>query len=137
MFGLANARHQLTGIEIWTPDQKYIQMEEPAPDDLFAVPLQPLANLRRFNVESTLNQRVRTSGTVVLAAPGHYVYVQDGLDSVLALSQQTNTLQPGDQVEVVGFPGEEDEKLFSGKRFIVAFPMARAQARTTVGNGCG
>ncbi len=107
---LANARHQLTGIEIWAPDQKYIQIEEPAPNDLFAVPLRPLTNLRRFNMESTLNQRVRTSGTVILAASGHYVYVQDGVDSVLALSQQTNALQPGDRVEVVGFPGEEGQK---------------------------
>lgn len=107
---LANARHQLTGIQIWTPDQKYIQIEEPAPYDLFAVPLRPLANLRRFNMESTLNQRIRTSGTVVLDAPGHYLYVQDGADSVFALSQQTNVLRPGDQVEVVGFAGEEGQK---------------------------
>ncbi len=74
------------------------------------MPLRPLANLRRFNMESALNQRIRTSGTVVLDAPGHYLYVQDGADSVFALSQQTNVLQPGDRVEVVGFPGEEGQK---------------------------
>jgi signal transduction histidine kinase len=107
---ISNARHQLTGIQIWTPDVKYIQTEEPAPDDLFAVPLRPLANLRRFNVESALNQRIRTSGTVVLHVPGRYLYVQDGADSVLALSQQPDALQPGDRVEVVGFPGEEGQK---------------------------
>jgi signal transduction histidine kinase len=107
---ISNARHQLTGIQIWTPDVKYIQTEEPAPDDLFAVPLRPLANLRRFNMESALNQRIRTSGTVVLHVPGRYLYVQDGADSVLALSQQPDALQPGDRVEVVGFPGEEGQK---------------------------
>lgn len=107
---LANARHQLTGVQIWAPDQKYIQIEEPAPYDLFTTALRPLANLRRFNMESTLNQRIRTSGTVVLDAPGHYLDVQDGADSVLALSQQTNALQPGDRVEVVGFPGEQGQK---------------------------
>lgn len=106
----ANARHQLTGIQIWTPDQKYIVIAEPAPWDLFAVPLRPLASLRRFNMESTLNQRVRTSGTVVLDTPGHYLYVQDGADSVLALSQQTNVVEPGDRVEVVGFPGGQGQK---------------------------
>jgi signal transduction histidine kinase/CheY-like chemotaxis protein len=107
---LANGRHQLTGIQIMVPDQKYIQIEDPAPYDLFTAPLRPLANLRRFNLESALNQRIRTSGTVVLDAPGHYLYVQDGADSVFALSQQTNVLQPGDQVEVVGFPGTEGKK---------------------------
>ena len=107
---VSNGRHQLTGIQIWTPDVKYIQTEEPAPDDLFALPLRSLASLRRFNVESALNQRIRTAGTVVLRVPGRYLYVQDGADSVFALSQQPDALQPGDRVEVVGFPGEEGQK---------------------------
>jgi signal transduction histidine kinase len=107
---VSNPRHQLTGIQIWTPDQKYILTEEPAPYDLFAIPLRPLASLRRFNMESALNQRIRTSGTVVLHVPGHYLYVQDGADSVFALSQQSDVLHPGDRVEVVGFPGNEGQK---------------------------
>jgi signal transduction histidine kinase len=107
---VSNARHQLTGIQIWTPDVKYIQTEEPAPYDLFALPLRPLASLRRFSTERVLNQRIRTSGTVVLHVPGHYLYVQDGVDSVFALSQQPDVLQPGDRVEVVGFPGKEGQK---------------------------
>ena len=107
---VVNARHQLTGIQIWSPDVKYIQTEEPAPEDLFAVPLRPLGSLRRFNMESALNQRIRTAGTVVLYVPGRYLYVQDGADSVFALSQQSDALQPGDRVEVVGFPGEEGQK---------------------------
>jgi C4-dicarboxylate-specific signal transduction histidine kinase len=77
---------------------------------LFAVPLRPLANLRRFNMGSALNQRIRTSGTVVLHVPGRYLYVQAGADSVFALSQQPDALQPGDRVEVVGFPGKEGQK---------------------------
>jgi signal transduction histidine kinase len=106
----ANARHQLTGIQLWSPDPKYIQTEEPAPYDLFAVPSRPLGSLRRFNMESALNRRIRTAGSVVLHVPGRYLYVQDGVDSVFALSQQTDSLQPGDRVEVVGFPGEEGQK---------------------------
>jgi two-component system, cell cycle sensor histidine kinase and response regulator CckA len=107
---IANERHQLTGIQIWTPDRKYIQIEEPAPPDVFALPLRPLASLRRFNTESALNQRVHTSGIVVLNVPGQFVYVQDGADSIFALSQQTNALRPGDRVEVVGFPDQEGQK---------------------------
>jgi C4-dicarboxylate-specific signal transduction histidine kinase len=107
---VANARHQLTGIQIWTPDGQSIETEESAQADLFALPLRPLASLRRFSTERVLNQRVRTSGTVVLHVPGHYLYVQDGADSVFALSQQPDALQPGDRVEVVGFPGKEGQK---------------------------
>ena len=107
---VSNARHQLTGIQIWTPDGQSIETEESAPDDLFALPLRPLASLRQFSTESALNQRIRTSGTVVLHVPGQYLYVQDGVDSVFALSQQPDALQPGDRVEVVGFPGKEGQK---------------------------
>jgi len=107
---VSNARHQLTGIQIWTPDQKYIQTEEAAPYDLFAVPLRPLGSLRRFNMESALNQRIRTAGTVVFHAPGRYLCVQEGADSIFVLSQQPEALQPGDRVEVVGFPGREGRK---------------------------
>jgi signal transduction histidine kinase len=107
---VANARHQLTGIQIWTPDGQSIEIEESAPYDVFTIPLRPLASLRRFGSERALNQRIRTSGIVVLHVPGQYLYVQDGVDSVFALSQQPDALQPGDRVEVVGFPGKEGQK---------------------------
>jgi signal transduction histidine kinase len=110
---VSNARHQLTGIQIWAPEVKNLYVEEAAPDDPFAAPLRSLDSLRRFNSQNALNQRVRTLGTVVLHVPGSHLYVQEGVDSVLALSQQPDRLQPGDRVEVVGFPGNE------GRRFLL------------------
>jgi signal transduction histidine kinase/CheY-like chemotaxis protein len=104
---VANARHQLTGIQIWVPAAKYIRVEEPAPANVFALPFRPLESLRRFNLRAGVNQRVRTAGTVVLHAPGHYVYVQDGSESVFARSAQRDALQLGDRIEVVGFPGND------------------------------
>ena len=109
----SNSRHQLTGVQIWVPERRFIVVEEPAPDDFFEAPLRSPGNLRRFSLENSLTQRVRTSGTVVMHVPGRYLYVQDGNDSVFALSQQTNALQPGDRVEVVGFPGNR------GQRFLL------------------
>lgn len=120
---IANPRHQLTGIEIWAPKPADIQVEEPAPWDVFAAPKRPLGSLRRFNWQNALNQRVLTFGTVVLHVPGRYLYVQDGLDSVFALSQQTDPLQPGDRVEVVGFPGNQ------GRRFLLREAVYRRLSR--------
>jgi signal transduction histidine kinase len=110
---IANERHQLTGIRIWSPEAKYIQVEAAEPDDLFAIPMRALGDLRRFNMGSALDQRIRTAGTVVLHAPSRYLYVQDGADSVFALSRQHDLLRPGDRVEVVGFPGNQ------GRRFLL------------------
>ena len=109
----ADARHQLTGIQMWVPDVKYIEVQEPAPNDLFAGPIRSLHSLRQFNLQNALNQRVRTIGTVILHAPGRFLYLQDGDGGVFALSQQQDVLQTGDRVEVVGFPGNQ------GRRFLL------------------
>jgi two-component system, cell cycle sensor histidine kinase and response regulator CckA len=119
---IANARHQLTGIRIWTPASKYILVEEPESTDVFAAPMRPLGSLRQFNMERTLNQRMRTAGTVVMHVPGRYLYVQDGADSVYALSQQLDPLHPGDRVDVVGFPGSQ------GRRFLLREAVYRRLA---------
>ena len=103
----ANSRRQLTGIEIWSTTAGSVQTEQLAPDDLFAQPQRSLASLRQFNLFNTLNKRVHTSGTVTLQVPGRYVYLQDGDNSICALSDQTDPLQPGDRVEVVGFSGND------------------------------
>jgi PAS domain S-box-containing protein len=103
----ANSRRQLTGIEVWSPRFEDIQLEQAAPADLFALPMRSIASLRQFNLFNTLNERVHTCGSVTLHLPGRYLFVQDGDTSVLALSEQTDPLRPGDRVEVVGFPGND------------------------------
>jgi len=44
----ANARRQLTGIQIWSPEVSDVQIEQSAPADVFALPLRTLASLRQF-----------------------------------------------------------------------------------------
>ena len=122
---LANARHQLTGFQLWASDANCVRVEELAPDDPFAVPLRPLDSLRRFSSLNALGQRVRTSGTVVLHQRGRYLWVQEGSDSLFALSRQPNQLQPGDRIEVVGFLGNE------GRRVLLREAMYR---RTSTGS---
>jgi hypothetical protein len=67
--------------------------------------MRSVASLRQFNLFNTLNERVRTCGSVTLHVPGRYLYVQDGDSSILALSDQIESLSPGDRVEIVGFSG--------------------------------
>jgi PAS domain S-box-containing protein len=103
----ANSRRQLTGIEIWSTATSDVQTEQSAPVDLFALPMRSIASLRQFNLFNTLNERVRTCGSVTLHVPGRYLYVQDGDSSIFALSDQIEPLSPGDRVEVVGFSGND------------------------------
>ncbi|MGO8674868.1 MAG: ATP-binding protein [Limisphaerales bacterium] len=110
---VANARHQLTGVELLSALSDPLSVDEPTPDDLFAAPLRPLDSLRRFDSESALGRRIHTSGTVTLHAARRYLFLQEHGDAVFVLSQQDDALRPGDRVEVVGFPGYE------GRRFLL------------------
>ena len=103
----ADARRQLTGIEIWTTITDSVQTEQLPPPDVFALPPRPISSLRQFDVFNSLNQRVRTAGTVTLQVPGQYLFLQAGVSSLFALSHQTEPLYPGDQVDIVGFPGTD------------------------------
>jgi PAS domain S-box-containing protein len=104
----ANSRRQVTGVEVWSPALDNIQLEEAAPTDVFALPTRSIASLRQFNLFNTLNERVHTCGTVTMDLPGRYLYLQDGDNSVLVLSEQADPLRPGDRVEVVGFSGNNN-----------------------------
>ena len=107
---IANDRRQLAGIQLWVPDQFFIKIEQPGTTNLFAANLRSLGDLRRFGFQNELNERIKTIGTVVLQQPGRYLYLQDGRDTVFALSRQEGRLRPGDRVELIGFPGHERGK---------------------------
>ncbi|HVR34595.1 MAG TPA: response regulator [Methylomirabilota bacterium] len=110
---IPNARRQLMGIELWTPSAEEIQVDDPMPENVFELPHRSMGSLRQFSPINALNQRVRTSGVVVFHLPGQYLYVQDDWDTLMALSRQFGRLEPGDRVELVGFPGNE------GRRFVM------------------
>lgn len=120
---MANKRRQLTGIQILCPEPNQIIVEVPAPEDPFSVPKRAIGDLRRFNMENNPAKRVMTTGTVTLHVPGNYLYIQDGDESLFVLSQQPDPLQPGDVVEVVGFPGNQ------GRRFLLREAVYRVTGK--------
>ncbi|HEX9046255.1 MAG TPA: ATP-binding protein, partial [Verrucomicrobiae bacterium] len=107
---VANGRHQLTGIELWVPDAYFIHVEQSALGNFADSASRPLGDLRRFGFQNGLNQPVKTTGTVVLDQAGRHLYLQDGRDTLFALSRQPDRLTPGDRVEITGFPGHERGK---------------------------
>jgi hypothetical protein len=107
----ANEKRQLTGIQIWVPSSRFLDLEEAAPEDPFAVPSRPIASLRRFNSLDALNRRVRVAGVVVRHEPGRLVHLQEGSEGLMVLSRDTAPLAPGDRIEAVGFPGRENSRL--------------------------
>jgi len=102
---------RLTGIEVWAPSGNEITVEEPAPEDPFLGPLQPLSSLSRFNPLAAFNRRARVAGIVLYHQPGAYLHLQEDQQALLVLSRDTRPLRPGDRIEAVGFPGRQGSRI--------------------------
>jgi signal transduction histidine kinase/CheY-like chemotaxis protein len=113
--GVCSARigadRQLTGVQLWVTGRDDLTIEEPRPPDPFAVPVRSIVSLRQFNTLDAFNHRVRVAGIVLDQAPGAFVALADETHSLLALSQETTRLVPGDRIEVVGFPGRQRDRV--------------------------
>jgi signal transduction histidine kinase/uncharacterized protein YdeI (BOF family) len=82
-----------------------ISVDQPAPADLFSLPLKAVAELLQFNPRAGVFQRVKVAGQIIYAQPPDY-YLMDGKNGLhFVLKKPVLGLETGDQVEVVGFPG--------------------------------
>ena len=103
----ADSRRKLTGIKLWVPGIAYVQVEEEAPSDPFAVPARSLSSLGQYETVQAFNRRVRVTGTVLRQQPGHSINLADGGHSLLALTPGRTPVRAGDRVEAVGFLGRQ------------------------------
>jgi len=108
---MANEHRQLVGVRLWVPSPEYVEVEEAASANPFAVPMRSIASLRQFSTLLTFSRRTRVAGVVLHHAPGRYAYIQDGAESLQILSRDLAPLAPGDRIEAVGFPGREGSRV--------------------------
>ena len=99
-----DAGGHISGITLRVPFLHDIVIEEDAPADYYDLPRHSLADLERLSAGQTM-MRVRVTGTVIHAVAGQAIYLQDGNKNMLLLTQETEPLVPGDQLEAVGILG--------------------------------
>jgi PAS domain S-box-containing protein len=99
-----NKLRQLFGVRLMVSRWEDIAVEEPAPPDVLSQPALPIGTLLRFTPQGPYGHRVKVAGTVVLQQPGRALFLQDQQHGLYVQTRQPGNLQPGDQVEVVGFP---------------------------------
>jgi hypothetical protein len=100
-----NVNNQLVGIYVHVPNLAGLEILEPALADPFDTPVRPINDILRFNPKSTLEQRVQVRGIVAMFRPGSAIFIQDQTTSLYVRTAQTVPgLEPGDQVDIVGFP---------------------------------
>ena len=103
---LFNRLRQLFGFRLLVPRPEDLIVEIPAPANPFDTAAQPINSLLRFTPQGTYGHRVKVKGTVSYQESGRAVFIQDETEGLYAQTRQRTSLNPGDIVEVLGFPAK-------------------------------
>ncbi|HYJ47614.1 MAG TPA: PAS domain S-box protein, partial [Pyrinomonadaceae bacterium] len=103
-----NQKRQLVGVQLFIPTLSDISVEKPVPDDPFSVPLRSIDTLLQFTPGEGSVHRVKVKGVVTLQHAGGPFYIQDSTGGLYVQSGEKTTVQPGEMVEVLGFPAAGD-----------------------------
>jgi len=68
--------------------------------------VKPLDSLLQFAQGGDFGGRVKVTGTVVYSEPGSAIFIQSGTAGLNLQTLQRDLVQPGDQVEILGFPAK-------------------------------
>jgi PAS domain S-box-containing protein len=100
-----NLQRQLFDLRLLVPRPADLVIETPAPRHPFDAPTRPIEKLLQFTPSGPYGHRVKVSGTVIYRRD-EALYIEDKTEGLYVETQQTNSLLPGDQVEVLGFPAK-------------------------------
>lgn len=104
-----NKQRQLFGVRLMVPHREDISVVVEAPTNAVARAAQPIGSLLRFTPKSQeYERRAKVRGTVILHQAGRALFVEDELHGLFVQTRQPGQLQPGDRVELLGFPARGD-----------------------------
>jgi signal transduction histidine kinase len=103
MFATWDPRSHQVRVGVISLQVAAVEVDEPAPADLFAVVRKHPADLKLFDPEASLLHRVLVGGLVLQEHQGEFL-AMDGADGFRFRLAQPAVFAPGDAVEVVGFP---------------------------------
>jgi signal transduction histidine kinase/ActR/RegA family two-component response regulator len=100
-----NNKRQLTGLLVFVQNFDDVIVEDSARSDTSQYPLRRAGELLRFSPAATgESSRVRVRGVVTFQHLGHALFLRDGDQALMVLTHQRVRVNPGDTVEVLGFP---------------------------------
>jgi len=102
--GFINDKRQLVAPHIRVQRMEEVEVLEPAPTEPFERPLSPLNSLLRFAPDGLSGHRVKVQGVVTAGQTGNALYLRDEDRGLRVLAKDVRRLEPGDVVEVSGFP---------------------------------
>ncbi len=104
-FSRYTASRQFLSPMLDIPRDVSVLVEKPAPENPWAAPLLSVADLLKFSPQRDHGHRVRVRGVVTYYnRHDGALWLRDGKKGLLVLADQAASLQPGDEIEVLGFP---------------------------------
>lgn len=103
-----NSRGQLTGVVLNVPAPQQVTVEEPGLTDAFYLPVRAISSLLGFAPNGVSGHRVRVQGVVTSQIRGKSLFIQDSTEGLYLHTSQDTAVEPGDLVDVVGFPSPGD-----------------------------
>ncbi|HUO27612.1 MAG TPA: ATP-binding protein [Bryobacteraceae bacterium] len=105
-----NNKLQLVGVLLYVPSLKQVEVLQAAGDP-FAKPVERIEDVARFAPDRSMGHRIRVQGVVTLQDSDRTIYVSDRASGVRVHSADPALFQPGDRVDVAGFPRAADYTL--------------------------
>jgi len=102
-----NSRREAIRLQLLTPGLDHVLREEPPPADPFAIPRRSVASLQELTRGAASGHRVRVQGVVTRQQPGSDLFIRDETDELQIRTTQMTSVQPGNRVDVIGFPLSE------------------------------
>ena len=96
-----NSRRQIRAPWLAVTGASDITVVEPSISQPITV---TLTNLLQYKSEGRYGRRVQVKGVVALQQPGRAIFIEDGNQGLCVKTQQGTPVEPGDVVEVTGFP---------------------------------
>jgi signal transduction histidine kinase len=103
-----NHSRQILSPVLMVPESPQLTVEKPAPANPFTAPLRQPQSLLLYSMEGVRRHRVRVQGTVLHQVPGQALWLRDAGHGLRVETRQALALEPGDQIEALGFPGSGD-----------------------------
>ena len=99
-----SAQGRFLGMRLWLSSFDDIEVERQEIDEPFDKPLRALGSLLGFDARQSPLERIHVAGVVTQVVAGKGFYIQEGAAGLCVRTVEPPSVQPGDDVEVAGFP---------------------------------
>ncbi len=99
-----NQKRQVLTPILQLPTGRAAEILKPAPANPFDAPLRAADSLHQFTPDAPIGHRVHVRGVVTHAQSGSLVWIRDASSGLRLQTRQNETLQAGDEIDVLGFP---------------------------------